>query len=375
MILEGQKLVDTLNSKCKGAKKRIWIASPFIGNLKDVKRIIGDVWMQPDIDFRILTDALHGFVKKDTFETVKSLSCIRSLDSIHAKIYIVDDWCLITSANLTRTAFSKRYEIGTVVEESDFENVESVYNEWWDIAIPANRKVSSAQSKNYEEGAGLKEKWKLPKYTESKTNTYLLSCKMYKEFAAIYEEVTGRNQAMVNDGFTIYQEVDFFFNYLYHHHPDTPSNKLKKCRIINDEKRRDEIRKYFKEMEYDSKCNKYRVIKSKNIRKILSPQRIDDITLEDVDEVINSLHCYDSYKWNKKFFLEKNKIDEIKYTWRNLLHTDSISSDKIDKAVKELRYWGQASAKELIGWYYPRKYPIMNRNSDSGMRFFGYDIK
>lgn len=380
MILKGQKLVDTLNSKCRNAKKRIWIASPFIGFIKDVKKIIGDVWMQPNIDFRILTDASHGFIKKDTFEEVKQLSCIRSLDSLHAKIYIIDDWCLITSANLTRTAFSKRYEIGSVVEEHDFADVESVYNEWWHkgTIVVSDKKVQSTSYRNYEEGVGFEEKWKLPKYTDSKANSYLLACKMYKEFAAIYEEVTGRYQDMVNKGFTRYQELDYFFNYLYHHHPGTPSKKYsKRSRKLSEKQMRANVRKYFNEMRkrmpyYDSNDN-YRVKASKFIQKKLHVKNIDKISIEDVEQIVKYLHSV--HDRNRNRFLNSNDIEVIKANWKDLLHTGNIDSGKINSVINNLKFWGPSSTKELIGWFYPNVYPIMNDNSNSGMRFFGYDVK
>lgn len=383
MILEGQKLVDTLNSKCKSAKKRIWIASPFIGNIKDVKRIIGDVWMQPNIDFRILTDISHGFIKKDTFEALRSLSCLRSLESLHAKIYIVDDWCLITSANFTKTAFTKRYEIGTVIEESNFTNIESVYNEWWhkSTVVSSNKNVPSKPSRDYEDGVGFEDKWKLPKYTESKTNSYMLACKMYKEFASIYEEETGRNQDMVNEGFTIYQELDYFFNYLYHHHPGTPSKECSKTnRNLSEKQRRADVRKYFhamcKRMPYDSN-DKYRVKNSIDIQNWLSVENIDKIDFEVVKNVVNCFHCYSRRHNNRQQFLnpKNNKIEIIKENWKNLLHSGDIDSGKINSVIKNLKFWGTSSTKELIGWFYPNVYPIMNDNSNSGMRFFGYDVK
>ena len=30
---------------------------------------------------------------------------------------------------------------------------------------------------------------------------------------------------MIRDGFSLYEEVDYFFNYLYHDHPDKPSKE------------------------------------------------------------------------------------------------------------------------------------------------------
>ena len=72
MILQGQDLVNTLREHCDNAKKRIWIATPFIGSIKDVKRIIGGMWMRSTIDTRILSDVDAGFINKDTFDEFKN---------------------------------------------------------------------------------------------------------------------------------------------------------------------------------------------------------------------------------------------------------------------------------------------------------------
>ena len=36
---------------------------------------------------------------------------------------------------------------------------------------------------------------------------------------------------------------------------------------------------------------------------------------------------------------------------------------------------GSSSMNEILGFTYPDKYPLINKNSNSGLRFFGYHIK
>ena len=112
VLLTEQEQIDILRNKCDNVKNRLWIASPYIGTLKDVQRIIGGKWQLPSVDCRVLTDADSGFIRKDTFDDfISNQIQIRSLDSLHAKIYIVDDWCLVTSANLilSRTMILQQY--------------------------------------------------------------------------------------------------------------------------------------------------------------------------------------------------------------------------------------------------------------------------
>lgn len=134
MVLFDERMVKTLRDHCDSAQKRIWIASPFIGHLNDIERILGIQWkINKRLDCKILTDVDTGFILEDTFSAFKSAGMkIKSLLSLHAKIYIIDDWCLITSANLTGTAFSMRYEVGE--DSSDVGDVEKLFLTWWNLA-------------------------------------------------------------------------------------------------------------------------------------------------------------------------------------------------------------------------------------------------
>lgn len=133
MILFGEQLVKTLRAHCDSAQKRIWIASPFIGHLNEIERILGIQWKSKRLDCKILTDVDTGFIMDETFSSFKSAGMkIKSLLSLHAKIYIIDDWCLITSANLTGTAFSMRYEAGE--DSSNVADVEKLFQTWWNLS-------------------------------------------------------------------------------------------------------------------------------------------------------------------------------------------------------------------------------------------------
>lgn len=92
--------------------------------------------------------------------------------------------------------------------------------------------------------------------------------------------------------------------------------------------------------------------------------------------VVDCLHCYTSYPLNRTRFLNKanNSIKTIIQQWDYLLHTGSITSTKIEKVTQSLRFFGDSAVQEVIGFYFPDKYPLMNSNSDCGMRFFGYNI-
>jgi phosphatidylserine/phosphatidylglycerophosphate/cardiolipin synthase-like enzyme len=63
---------------------------------------------------------------------------VKLLKGLHAKVYIIDDKCILTSANLTETAFFKRYEIGVLLEGAEAKEVIDIYKKWWDIGESIN---------------------------------------------------------------------------------------------------------------------------------------------------------------------------------------------------------------------------------------------
>lgn len=377
IILSGQHLVNALREHCDQAKERIWIASPYIGNFKDVQKIIGGNWMRSHVDFRVLTDVESGFIRHDTYTQFKESpnTEIRSLLSLHAKIYLIDDWCLLTSANLTGMAFSARHEVGQVV--SGIQQVVTLFDQWWKKA-QAVSSLPPSPSKTItdkEDSTKYKVLYKLPKYTSGASDQFLKECDQFKEFASLYESVTGRNQQMVQEGFSLYEEVDYFFNYLYHDHPDKPSKEYTKVvRSLTSKEVKQEIRRYFKSMPYAPGSGQWRLDRRNRIRKILPFKAGSSPQKEKIKEVLDCLHCLHSYGWHKPNILAENDPRSIARAWNRLIQAPSINSQLIEEVIGEIKYFGMSSACELIAWYYPEKYPMINLNSESGMRFFGYTI-
>ena len=382
-ILSGQNLINALREHCDQAKKRIWIASPYIGNFKDVQKIIGGNWMRSHIDFRVLTDVESGFIRRDTYAQFKESpnTEIRSLLSLHAKIYLIDDWCLLTSANLTGMAFSARHEVGQVV--SGIERVVTLFDQWWQKAqaVSSLPKSPSETITNKEDSTKYKVLYKLPKYTSGASDQFLKKCDQFKVFASLYESVTGRNQQMIQEGFSLYEEVDYFFNYLYHDHPKQPSKEYTKevrsfsSEEVKQKEVKQEIRRYFKlmSMSYDPEEEQWRLDRRDRIREIL-PFEIQSPKKKEIEEVLDRLHCILSYPINKTRILSANKPQSIARAWNKLIEAPSINSQLIKEVIGKIKYFGRSSACELIGWYYPEEYPKINLNSESGMRFFGYTI-
>jgi uncharacterized protein YerC len=385
MILHSQNLVNTLRHKCDTAQHRIWIASPFIGSINEVKKIIGGSWMKTSIDFKVLTDIDAGFIKKDTYKEFKQYAAdIRSLKSLHAKIYIIDDCCLLTSANLTGTAFSRRYEIGTIINDSnDFKDIELLFTTLWNKAtiVRAVKAITHSSQHEYEDGVLFSKHCNLPPYTKAHylSDQYEDNCKLYNDFAKDYQKITGRNQEMVNDGYSLLQEIDYFLNYLYHDHEDTPSLNVNILQILSATQKEKQLKKYFSDLcrYYPEHKQVWRLERTELVQKYLAPNAIRILDWDKVKEVTKCLHCLSSYPLNRSKFWDSknNSLNSIIDSWELLLHTGDVTYPKIEKVVNSLKFFGLSSAQELVGWYYPDKYPIINGNSNCGMRFLGYNVR
>lgn len=175
-----QELVDELRKKGDSIKKRLWISSPYVGKKKPLFQILGNKWKKEEnIDFKLLVD--YSNPNNCNFDTLKNLFdlnkkkfSIRTLTSLHAKIYIFDDECLVTSANLTPTAFEYRCEIGIFLNKEESNTAIKIFNSYWNESKELSQfdikkiKGGVPKVKNGNEfKSGFKKRNKLPKFDES----------------------------------------------------------------------------------------------------------------------------------------------------------------------------------------------------------------
>ncbi len=179
-ILYGQDLINTVRNQCDSTVERLWIAVPYIGNLAAVNRILGTQWLQRrNVSFRLITDVneLSNF-NADTIECFKGRGEINHLVGLHAKIYITDNSCILTSANLTSTAFTKRHEIGILLHNDEARDAIQVFQKMWTTSVKADigkvNRIVSARGTSDEEKAGQEYPmlWQLPRL-DGKVNYWL----------------------------------------------------------------------------------------------------------------------------------------------------------------------------------------------------------
>ncbi len=166
--LYGNKLSGELKRLSEECKKRIWICCPFIGNEKFVRALLGNNLFNKKIDRKIITDNHEiSSVNFSIFQHLSKDAEIRSLAGVHAKIYIIDNDCLITSANLTETAFTKRHEIGVLLLDNEALETIEIFNSWWKKAtkikhftLPKTEKQNGVRDEVY--GFSLPKIWNNP---------------------------------------------------------------------------------------------------------------------------------------------------------------------------------------------------------------------
>jgi hypothetical protein len=388
-IIYEDKLVKELRQLCDNVKKRIWIASPFIGNWESVRRILGKKWLDDDnVEVKLLTDITNNGknINKKTFDFIRNKGEVKSIKGLHAKIYIIDDLAIITSANLTGTAFSKRYEVGILLSKNESKTTIDLYNNWWNNVaeiVPSDWVNKIIQGKDKFEGEPLfetlEELWKLPKDPGevSKPVIYFRDynkfLRYYKEFANIYKKIQ-----RLNKNSYLYFETDAFLDYLYHHATNTPSKNYdkKKPRKLNEAQRKKEIKKYALKFKvwFNKNKDNFREKASKKIKKLLRKDKIEKLTKNEVEEIISQFNCMNSYVINKVKFLNNNNLEVIRKAWKNLIYGEGPLEIRMSKCKSSLKYFGKSSIQEFIAYYEPDKYPLRNTNSNSGLRFFGYDI-
>lgn len=172
-ILWGQDLVDELHRLANEVRKRLWVASPFVGTWENVQAILGTSWYnRPGVSVRLLTDTSGStqYLNRETLLHFRKKGEIRNIPGLHAKIYIADDSALVTSANLTGMAFKSRFEVGVRLSNQESLEVINLYEHWWRKqaeGVPADwapraKRRTSADSEEEPYGKGLVSRWKLP---------------------------------------------------------------------------------------------------------------------------------------------------------------------------------------------------------------------
>jgi len=330
--LYGVQLVNTIRKTVDQVQKRLWIAVPYIGSSKAITSVLGIKWFEdPKISVKLLTDASD--FSKFNLSSLKLFiqrGEIKDLLGLHTKIYLIDDYCFVTSANLTNTAFSKRYEIGVLIEGKEIKEVEKVFEKYWEIAkrietIKINKILSSDENKDsleYKYGIKLPILNRLPKSIniskekiKKKFLDYPLLLEEYKTLTKMYSGIQ-----RVYPNAPLYLEIDTFLNYLYHEAPRTPSNsyKDKPARYLSEKAQLQAIKKYAKEFKHFCKYSenyfhmREQLKSHKLITEILQERKIKSLSKKDILNVFNRVNALNSYPINKTRIFNNNSLSKLR---------------------------------------------------------------
>jgi hypothetical protein len=397
-IATGKQLSANLRRWTDGVRRRLWVSSPFVGGWSAVQRILGVAWRNnPTIDVRFLTDIDNrGVLDPVTIKQFESHGQIKHLRGLHAKIFIVDDRALLSSANLTRAAFAKRHETGVFFESREAQPIINLFDKWWNsktTVIPPDgwaAKLTKSKRKPRENDepftAPLKTLYPLPPMpTDGRTVTFgdyaaFLTC--YGELAGVYANTGPRLWTSL----PLYLETDAFLNFLFHDAQGRPSKQFvrRPPRNLSDAQRLAEVSKYRAEfakwVHNDPRAERYRrqrLSTWRTVRTVLSKRRVDFISRSDVREVVQGFHSMRAVDINPVRFLSpsNNQLRTIRKAWKDVLYPDSASLElAMRRCMQKLYGFGRSNIQELLGWHDPKRYPIRNANSNAGLRFFGYKI-
>jgi hypothetical protein len=374
---------------------RLWISSPYVGGWSATRCLIDIVWREnAKVDVRLLTDIKNEcWLDPDTIEQFQERGTVKHLRGLHAKLFIVDDQALLTSANLTRRAFTQRCEVGAFLNKAEAAPVIKIFENWWDkeAKIPSPgwvaklRKVQPSHNKREEpSGESMKTRCLLPSAPDDGPRggigDYDVFRKRYDELAETYRGIQRLWRTE-----PLYLETDAFLNFLFHSAQGTPSKQFtkKSPRKLSASRKLAEIKRHateFAKVVRESKDHggkMDRVQRWRTVRNLLRESRIKRLTLPEVKQVLDCFHCLQKRSFYKEKFVDSsnNNLGTIRSAWARVLHGDpNLLEAEMHRCVHSLKAFGRSSVQELLGWYDPKTYPIRNSNSNAGLRYFGYNV-
>jgi hypothetical protein len=395
--LHGAAIAHRIRGLSDDAKRSVSVVSPYIGRWPAVAAILGgNWWLGSPLVCRVITDlSTPSNVIRGTLKRLMNRGLVRSLPGVHAKIYIFDQQAVVTSANLTETAFTKRREIGIHLNHLEAEETIRRFESWWslsgqDLTEDSLPPLTSSETEFAQEFEclNLKQLWPLPDKpddrlfadTDEKAHYKFRS---FQQFVSLYNELAISYQRLGRmwDG-PLFLEVDSFLNYLFHEAPGQPSLKYSDNNVprkLSSSEREMELQRHvadYKKWASTREDERWREAYSKLVQERIAKTTIGSLSIEEAKEVVDCLNCMNARQLNKHKFLQphNNDIRAIRAAWRNLLFGEGSVEKRMQECDHALMFFGPSSVQELLGWFYPNEMPIRNNNSDAGLRFFGFRV-
>jgi len=393
MILTEQNLMTTLRRLSDGVKKRFWIATPFLGGLKDIRRFIGRAWIDRKIDVRLLINTDNIGIDPVTVARFQDLGKVKHLPRLHAKIYIIDDIVIIGSANLTRAGMMRRREVAVLLGGRHAKNVSSIFDRWWKRLaneVPSGwrpRKLkggSPNEESGYQPGTDLWSPLADPGDVVSFNANLAYHFADYENFLNIYRNFVRRFLGVqrLNRRIDPYLEVDGLLDFLYHkgRKLSKPYNK-KKPRTLSRamfNRRLASCARLFRNAVNNNVVElQWRMQAARTVRRLLNPRNVGTLRRPQIIAVLNCINAMTTgefARYNRKKFLRENSAADIRAAWEYLLHGTGSPPSRMRACFNALSCFGYSSIQELFGYYHAQQYPLRNMAVNAGLRYFGYKI-
>lgn len=142
-FLSEKELYPAVKEKSAKTKDVLWVCSPYLGyGAHEV--FSEEIGRTPPGDVRFIfklsmRPVKRGVVNPHEIEYIQKhlKGCkIKTNDIFHSKIYIFDDSAVITSANLSKTAFGKNIEAGVLLNGAQFTKAKRFFENLWKRSDP-----------------------------------------------------------------------------------------------------------------------------------------------------------------------------------------------------------------------------------------------
>jgi len=142
-FLSEKELYPTILKNSANAKNIFWVCSPYLG-LDSHEFFSQKIIETPPKDIRFVfrlnkLSVSRGEVNPHEIEYFMEhfrSSSIRTNDAFHSKIYIFDNSALVTSANLSKSAFQTNIEAGVLLQQGQAKKAKSFFESLWKISKP-----------------------------------------------------------------------------------------------------------------------------------------------------------------------------------------------------------------------------------------------
>lgn len=392
-IVHGADLAKRVRAASDAATQRLWIASPYVGAWPgNVRRILGIQWRAADV--RLLTDVAARGVRKNTALQFARRGAVRTLLGLHAKIYVADNFVMVSSANLTGTAFSKRHEIGVIMTGSAAKQTIEVFERWWHLdSTEGVDPDSMPEPKKSETDPGEAS-------TEPLVALHALPADapdpdLHQDVFGDYDRFLTRYDTLMSEYFAIQRlwknasrrfEVDGFLNFLYRNASGTPSRpyRKRKARALTAGRRHAEIARHaalfagaWRNGAIGDDDPRWRNIRARKARALLKRNERAGISRDEFERLLLLTNAMNAYRLNaaKAVNPANHTMREVRDMLRHLVDERFLIQRRMSDCAGQITGVGKSAIQELVGFCWPEKYPLRNLTSNAGLRFFGFNVR